>query len=173
MKDAQSQKKRFVLLAGQSVSTNATTIANENPALLNLGDLASLSAEWNISGRIQLQYNTGTGWKLDSVSELTGTRSLSISSSVVGLSAVSHNSTLSGDGTAGDPLAVVPSVLYQSYPLALGVSWSITHTMINPTPAVTVTDAGGNDLELEVIYTGPTTLTLIAGHSMSGTVFLS
>lgn len=72
-------------------------------------------------------------------------------------------------------LGIEEGDLHQSYPLAPGTSWTINHTLANPTPTVTVTDAGGNDIELEVVYDPVVTnrIRLFAGSAMSGTATLS
>jgi len=67
------------------------------------------------------------------------------------------------------------SIIFQSYPLASGTAWTINHTMPSPSPAVTVVDSSGNDLELEVVYDQAVAkrVHIFAGHTMSGTAYLS
>lgn len=104
--DAGSQAYRYIWTQPQSVGTlaqiNALTTND-----LNIGDTALLVSEFVFLAKIVIQM-TGNDWQLVSVTNLTGNRyNQTGSPSGTYLSTVAHDATLTGSGTAGDPLVVV------------------------------------------------------------------
>lgn len=102
--DATSQKYRYLWLQGQE---NGTLVAMRavNSSSVNLGGFLNLFTEFVFIQKIIIRY-TGGNWQLQEVTKLTGTR---INQSSVGggyLSAVTTDTTLSGNGTGGSPLTV-------------------------------------------------------------------
>jgi hypothetical protein len=105
-----SQKYRFAWMQGQSVSTTLSTIQALTPSDLVLGNLASLSSEYVFITKIIIRHDTnGSGtWQIVQVNDLTGNKFIQSSAAAgVYLSAVEHDTTLTGDGSAASPLSVV------------------------------------------------------------------
>ncbi len=124
-----SQQYRYLWMQGQSVSTTLTTIQSLTPADLVLGNLSSLSPEYVFITKLILRYDSNgpATWQIISVTNLLGNRFIqSAAAAGVYLSAVEHDDTLSGDGSATTPLSVVYS----------------------PTVIVPITSAGAVDLTL-------------------------
>jgi hypothetical protein len=104
--DDTSQKYRYLWVQGQA---NTTTLATEQARLsssLNMGDLTPEYPEYSFLARIILRF-TGGNWQWQQADLLSGTK-VSQSSSPAGsfLSTVTTDTTLTGDGTLGNPLAV-------------------------------------------------------------------
>lgn len=103
--DGDSQNYRFLWVQGQSL----TSLPEQEvlaPSSVTLGNLTDLFTEFIFITKTILHY-TGNNWQIHSVENLTGTRANFIGApSGNYLSVVEHNSTLTGDGTTGDPLSV-------------------------------------------------------------------
>jgi len=150
MKDSNSQKRRYVILDGQSANTSRAVIDSEDPRNINIGDLASNSAEWNLFGRVLLRYSASLGWSVITVNAVNGTRSSSSQTAVTGLIEVIHDTTLTGTGEVAQPLSVVTSALAHQ---SLSGAGTNTHTAIDAHIAST---------------NNPHTTTLIQASSASG-----
>jgi hypothetical protein len=106
--DAKSQAKRFVFVQPQKVSTTLSTIQALTPNNVNLNGLTTLNPELVFIGKIIIKASTNN-FELISVEKLTGTKVSQTSVAGNYLSTVSHNITLSGDGTASNPLGLTNS----------------------------------------------------------------
>jgi archaellin len=107
--DAPCQKNRYVFVQPQTVSTTLATIQGVTPASINLGHIGSALAEYVFIGEIIIQYvgPATNNWVLTAVNKLTGSRALQIGSPAGNyLSAVTTDATLSGSGTAADPIGL-------------------------------------------------------------------
>jgi hypothetical protein len=114
--DAGSQAYRFMWLQGQWITQAAnasagainTAIATElarSTSELNLGESSAVSAEYIAIGRIVIDFTTN--WTFRSVQKLSGTRVLQLQSPAGNyISSVITDTTLTGDGTAGNPLSI-------------------------------------------------------------------
>jgi len=105
--DTNSQKYRYMFVQPQQVSTTLAAIQALTPTSLTHGDSSALVSEFCFVGKIIIQA-TGSNWSIVSVEKLTGTRLTQVASpSGNYLSTVTHNSSLSGEGTPSNPLSVV------------------------------------------------------------------
>jgi hypothetical protein len=104
--DAGSQVYRYLWVTGQQASTTRATIDAETPNGVNLGTLTSMSAEFVFLSRLLIRYATGN-WTIISNTTLTGSRFQQVGAVGSFLSSVSTDSSLTGVGTAADPLHVV------------------------------------------------------------------
>jgi hypothetical protein len=107
-----SQKYRHVFIQGQSEGTLAA-IQSEIPSNLNLGDYTNISTEFIIVAKIILRYTSGN-WQLIQIDNVTGTRNNQTTTPTSGslyLSSVSHDTTLSGDGSVSTPLSIPAHVV--------------------------------------------------------------
>lgn len=104
--DATSQARRFIWLQGQRTSSNLADIQALTPSNITYGNLALIFPEIIVIGKVILRY-TAANWTLTEVTNLTGTRYNQVSQATGNyLATVSTDSTLTGQGTAGSPLAV-------------------------------------------------------------------
>ena len=115
--DAASQRLRHCWMQGQSTGKEKDETAR-TPASLSLGTLEALAPERIFVSHLVLEYKDAD-WEIKSVTQIDGTR-YSQTSSPQGnaLTAVSTDDSLTGDGTAADPLAVGPFA--DNLPLTLG-----------------------------------------------------
>jgi hypothetical protein len=116
--DADSQRHRLEFVQGQAVTTatsgNAgalTTSYNaelqRNSAEVNLGEPASPRSEYVAIHKFILQY-TGGNWTIRGSIALTGSQAMQVGAPTGQyLSQVVTDTTLTGDGTPGNPLSVV------------------------------------------------------------------
>jgi hypothetical protein len=112
--DIGSQYYRFIFIQPQQISASLNTIQAVSFANISFGAFSNIVPEFvPIAEIIVRQQNAG--WVLISVNKITGTRQL-LTSTNAGLTAVvTDNTTLTGSGTAGAPLAVSSSVLPHYY----------------------------------------------------------
>jgi hypothetical protein len=104
--DAGSQAYRYMFVQPQRNSASLAEIQALTPNDLTHGDSSSLVSEFVFFGKIIIRY-TGGNWSITQVDKLDGTKVSQISSSAGNyLSSVSHDTTLTGDGTATNPLSV-------------------------------------------------------------------
>jgi hypothetical protein len=105
--DSASQKYRFIWIQGQSQSATLSVIQGLAPSSLNTGTLPSISTEFVFIAKVIIRYTAGN-WQLIQVDKLTGSK---FNQTAVAngnyLSTVTTNSTLTGSGTASDPLGTV------------------------------------------------------------------
>jgi hypothetical protein len=73
--DVECQKRRFVFIQPQTVSTTLSDIQNITIASVNLGHIATALAEYVFIGEIIVRYTAGN-WVVVSTAKLTGTRVL-------------------------------------------------------------------------------------------------
>jgi len=108
--DADGQKVRYLFVQPQQVSTSIATIRAVQASSLNLGDLVSGVAEFCFIGEIIVRLQGGN-WIITEANKLLGTKLSQISTPGGNfLSVVStDNETISGDGTTGNPLFLLPS----------------------------------------------------------------
>lgn len=118
--DAESQRIRFVMVQGQSVtvaqnsSPSALTTAYnleaaKNPSELNLGDSALVAAEYVCIHKFIIQY-TANNWTIRASTRITGSRAIQVNSpSGNYLSEVAVDGGLTGTGTTANPLRVLAS----------------------------------------------------------------
>jgi hypothetical protein len=104
--DSGSQELRYIWIQGQSQSSTLLAQQNLTPSDVSLGTINLLFPETVLLSKIILRY-IGGNWQFVEVERIEGTR-FSQTSSPQGnfLSAVSSDTSLTGDGTAGDPLIV-------------------------------------------------------------------
>lgn len=104
--DSGSQKYRYLWVQPQEVGT-LEKIQTITPNSLVHGDSTSLVSEFVFIGKLIIQC-TGNDWKIVSNELLNGSRNIQ-TSSVSGnyLTSVTHDTTLTGLGTASSPLGVV------------------------------------------------------------------
>lgn len=103
--DTNSQKYRYIWVQGQ---TEGTLLEQEAlfPSDLNFGNLSSLFTEFVFCAKAIIRY-TSADWRISEVVALTGTTANSLGAPAgVFLSVVDTDTTLTGDGTAGNPLGV-------------------------------------------------------------------
>jgi hypothetical protein len=105
-----SQKYRFSFIQPQTVSTSLTDIQALVPDNISLGLFNSLTPEIVFFGKIIIRY-TAANWVLTSVELLQGTRAAqTLIPQGSFLSSVSHDATLTGEGTVASPLSVIAVV---------------------------------------------------------------
>ena len=102
----QSQKYRFVWVQGQS-NGNLASQTGLTPASLNLGNFSSLASEFVFIAQVILRY-TGSNWDINSVINITGNKYLHTSSPAGYLTAVDVQTPLTGNGTVGTPISIIP-----------------------------------------------------------------
>lgn len=109
--DSGSQNYRYVWVQGQTQNTTLSVIQALAPSDINLNGLAVSSPEFVFIGKIIIRYTAGN-WRLISTQKLTGTKFSQVGSPAgTYLSAVTTDATLTGSGTALDPLKVAVPVL--------------------------------------------------------------
>jgi hypothetical protein len=114
-----SQKYRYVSIQGQIESITLSVQQNLNPADVNLGDLTTYAPEFIFFKQIIIRYQGGN-WTFQEVVDLTGTRSAQVGSPAGNfLTAVTSDTTLTGDGTASSPLG---------FALNNSNTWSVSQT---------------------------------------------
>jgi len=102
--DSDSQAMRYVWVQGQSQSLSLATQQSLTPGDVNLGDLANLLPELVFLNKVIIQY-IAANWVITQVDILSGSRFIQTSSSGGDfLSTVVTDSTLTGSGSASDPL---------------------------------------------------------------------
>jgi hypothetical protein len=102
--DAGSQAFRYMFVQPQKNSASLAEIQALTPNDLTHGDMVS---EFVFIGKIIIRY-TGGNWSITQVDKIDGTRNSQVTTPAGNyLSIVSHDATLSGEGTAGSPLSVV------------------------------------------------------------------
>lgn len=107
--DVDCQKNRYVFIQPQTVSTSLTTIQAVTTGSVNIGHISAALAEYCYIGEIIIRRVTGD-WQIISVSKILGNRtSQSVTPSGAYLTTVSHDASLTGDGTGGNPLSVAQS----------------------------------------------------------------
>jgi len=107
--DTTSQGYRLLWIQGQSNGALAVE-QGLTTASLNLSALTLLAPEIVFINKMILRF-TAANWTIHQVDRISGTRFSQVSSpSGSFLSSVSTNTTLTGDGTAGIPLAVNPAL---------------------------------------------------------------
>lgn len=105
--DAGSLPYRYMFVQPQKNSASLAEIQALTPNDLTHGDSSMLVSEFVFIGKIIIRY-TGGNWTLIQVDKIEGTRTSQVTSASGNyLSIVSHDATLSGDGTAGNVLSVV------------------------------------------------------------------
>lgn len=105
--DAGSQAFRYMFVQPQKNSASLAEIQALTPNDLTHGDSSNLVSEFVFIGKIIIRY-TGGNWSITQVDKIEGTRNSQVSTSAGNyLSIVSHDTTLSGEGTAISPLSVV------------------------------------------------------------------
>jgi hypothetical protein len=104
--DNESQAYRYIFIQGQSQSL---TISPQRELIfsgLNLGDLVEYAPEFTPFKQIIIKYTAGN-WRFEEVIDLTGSLNAQITiPSGNFLTIVSTDTTLTGAGTAGDPLGI-------------------------------------------------------------------
>lgn len=104
--DTLSQKYRYMFVQPQQISASLEVIQALTPAFLTHGDSNLLVSEFVFIGKIIVRY-TGGNWSITSIDKLDGTRISQVATPAGNyLSVVSHDATLTGDGTAVSPLVV-------------------------------------------------------------------
>lgn len=104
--DAESRKYRYIWIQGQS-SGNLLGQQTLSPSNLNLADFTSIASEFVFLAQVII-HRQGGSWEITSVTELTGNHFSQVGSHAGNfLTSVSTDATLTGDGTAGNPLSVV------------------------------------------------------------------
>lgn len=104
--DAESQGYRYLWVQGQHNGTFEEQVALA-PSDLNLGNLTLVFTEFVFCTKLIVRY-TASDWRIAGVYNLTGTSASNVGSPAgVFLSVVNSDTTLSGLGTATDPLVVV------------------------------------------------------------------
>lgn len=111
--DTLSQKRRYMFIQPQTQFSTFDAVNNYIPSNLNLGEQTNLFQEFVFIGKIIIRY-TGGDWHLIKVEKLTGSRISQIAVSGGMLSIVTHDATLSGDGTASSPLSAVQYTIINS-----------------------------------------------------------
>lgn len=107
--DEESQKNRFLWVQGQS---NGSLVSQEglSTTSLNLTDLQSISNEFIFIAKVIIRF-TAANWSITSVENLGGSRTNQVSTpGGLYLSTVATDTTLSGDGTASNPLSISGSL---------------------------------------------------------------
>jgi hypothetical protein len=107
--DTESQKFRFVWIQGQE--QNATLVGEQGvtPNSVSIGELSDLIPEFVIIGRIIIRY-LGGNWTLEYVEAIDGTRFAQSGSAAGGLSSVTTDAPIEGEGTVSDPLRILGHV---------------------------------------------------------------
>jgi hypothetical protein len=103
--DTGSQKYRYLWLQGQN---NGSLVDQQAlfPASLNLGQLTSTFTEFVFIAKVIIRYQGGD-WDITEVTVLTGNRTTTVGSpSGAYLTAVAHDTTLTGLGTIASPLSI-------------------------------------------------------------------
>ena len=104
--DAGSQVYRFMFVQPQLNSASLTEIQALTPNSLVHGVAASLVSEFVFFAKIIIRY-TGGNWSITSVEKLTGTKVAQTSTAAGALTTVTHDTTLTGEGTTASPLSVL------------------------------------------------------------------
>jgi len=107
--DAECQKSRFIFVQPQSATTNIANARAVTAASVNLGHISLALAEFVFIAEILIRRQGGGGgnWRIIEANKLTGTRTTQISTPTGNfLSSVTTDDTLTGDGTAADPLGL-------------------------------------------------------------------
>ncbi len=104
--DAESQQYRYLYVQPQIVSDKLKVIESVTSNDLVHGDSSALVSEFVFFAKIIVRYKGGD-WKFISVEKLTGTRVSQVAApGGDGLTAVSSDDTISGDGTPSNPQSV-------------------------------------------------------------------
>ena len=151
---AGSQLFRFVWLMGQSVNLTLSTIQALTPADLTLGNLASLSEEYVFITKVILRYDSGGGgtWQITQVNDLTGNKFIQTSTAAgIYLSAVEHDTSLTGDGSPTTPLAT-------AYPVGVAADWDVGTDPVTPNSALDKIASQGivKVQTMNTVFAGPT-----------------
>jgi len=169
--DANSQKYRYMFVQPQQVGI-LSDIQALTPNNLTHGDTSNLVSEFVFMGKIIIQVS-GNNWTIYSVELLSGTR-LGQVTSVAGnyLTTVNHDTTLTGTGTATDPLSAVeqkPTIYevssYTELKSALEDTTQasknifINTSLINLSQNESITVSGVNNIYNNLIFSGNYTLT--------------
>jgi len=105
--DIGSQSFRYQFIQPQQVSTNLAIIQALSPSSLNLGTESAVFQEYVFIGKIIIKASV-SDWVIYSIEKLEGTKISKVAIPVSsGLSVVSTDATLTGDGTVTTPISVV------------------------------------------------------------------
>ena len=149
-----SQAYRFLFLQGQwitqaqsaSVTHKATALASELlrlPSELNLGTLTVTTPEIICIARIIIWFTTN--WSLASVIQLTGNKFSQIGSPAGNfLSIVASDATLTGNGTAIDPLVVAVPATKADLTVTSPILASVTSGVVNVATTISHAATDGN-----------------------------
>ena len=122
MASATGQKYRYQWIQGQSQSNTLATIQAQTPSSLNLAGLTGVSTEWVFIARVIIRFAVGN-WTFIQVDKLLGNKASTVTSPAGSyLSAVTTDTTLTGDGTAINPLTVAHSPALLSATTVVNVS---------------------------------------------------
>ena len=111
--DTEGQKHRFVFIQPQQTSATLATIQSITSSSINLGEISSAVPEYVFIGEIIVRYTAGN-WQLISVDKLSGTKVAQSSQAAGYLSSVATDGTVTGNGTAGNPLSISTTGLLQA-----------------------------------------------------------
>ena len=151
---ATSQAYRFLFVQGQwitqaanaSAGAKATALTSELlrvPSKLNLGTLTVAAPELVCIARIVIWFTTN--WSLASVTQLTGNKFSQIGSpSGNFLSIVATDATLTGNGTAIDPLVVAVPATNADLTATSPILASVTTGVVNIATTISHADTAGN-----------------------------
>lgn len=159
--DTQSQKYRYVWIQPQSQTATLATAQGLTTNSLNLSTLASISSEFVFFAKIIIRYAAGN-WVITQVDKITGNKVTQVNTSVAGnfLSIVATDSSLTGDGTSGNPLSVVSTFTDSTFKIVDNVdntkTFQFEASSIGSSATVTITIPNRN-LTLNNITTSTST----------------
>jgi hypothetical protein len=155
--DAGSQGYRFMWVQGQTQSTTLATIQALTTLDLTLGTLGNELPEFVFIAKVIIRY-TGGNWSITSAQKLTGSR-ISQTGATAGnyLSSVVTDATLTGTGTAADPLHVVAPTVFLGWDGTNSQTFNLV-VNTNSTIVTNFTITSGSKLRVErdgvTIYEG-------------------
>lgn len=170
--DTNSQLYRYMFVQPQTVGA-LVDIQSVTPNDLVHGDSSLLVSEFVFFAKIIINVS-GNNWTITSIEDITGTR-LNQTASPAGtyLASVTHDTTLTGDGTAINPLSAVeqkPTIYevtsYAEFKTALEDTTQgfknifVNSTILNISSNQTITVSGINNVYNNCIFSGNYTLTL-------------
>lgn len=112
--DADSQEYRYVWIQGQEQNSSFSTEQSRNTGDVSLGELSGLIPEFVFIGRVIIRY-LGGNWTYEYVEKITGSKINQSTGAAGGLSIVTAEAPLLGEGTVSVPLTLDQTIIPIEY----------------------------------------------------------
>ena len=164
--DAGSLTYRYQFIQPQQVSTTLSVIQALTPSSLVLGDTTSTTSEYVFIAKFIVRYSAGN-WTIISVDTLSGTKVAQVAVQAGNyLTAVTTDTSLTGDGTPGNPLVVAT-------PMFKTISVSGQSDVVADSNADTLTLIAGSNVTLETNTTNDSITINATGEGSSPNLTLT